>query len=177
VVYNFLAVILLALPHRQRGVSAGTAWRRTAGQMGRNPLILGCGGGVALALLEVTLPVSLERSLGLVGRTALPLALLTVGADLDFRRLRGDVGVTALVALVKLVAYPGLVLLILRAAGLSGTALAAPVLLMAAPTAVVSHIMAQEMRGDHRLAGAIVIGTTAASLLTYSGWLYLLRVA
>jgi predicted permease len=175
VVYNFLAVIVLALPHRDRGLGAGAAWRRTAGQMGRNPLILGCAGGIVLAVSGVTLPVSLDRALGLVGRTALPLALLTVGADLDFRRLRGDVGATALVAVVKLAVYPALVWFVLGRLGIAGSALAAPVLLMASPTAVVSTIMAREMEGDHRLASAIVIGTTVASLVTYSAWLYLVR--
>ena len=46
--------------------------------------------------------------------------------------------------------------------------------LLAAPTAVVSHVMVREMGGDTGLAGAIIVGTTAASLLTYLGWLAIL---
>jgi predicted permease len=175
VVYNFLAVIVLSLPHSgERRLGAVRAWGLTAGQIGRNPLIIGCAGGLALAVTGIPLPVTLERSLGLVGRTALPLALLSVGGDLDFRRLRGDIGVTAVVAAAKLVVYPALVALVLRAAGLAGPSLAAPVLLMASPTAVVSYIMSRELQGDHRLAGAIIIGTTTASLFTYAGWLLVL---
>lgn len=175
VVYNLLAVVILALPHRHRPVGQAASWGRIVRLIAYNPLILGCAGGLALAALGWPLPVTLERAVGLVGRTALPLALLAVGADLDFRRLRGDFGITALVSLLKLVVYPALGLFALRALGLSGLALAAPVLLMAAPTAVVSHIMAKEMDGDHHLAGAIIIGTTTASLLTFAGWLLLLR--
>ncbi len=175
VVYNALAVVLLSLPH-DRG-DGGLARRGlvAVGEIGRNPLIIGCVIGLVAAVTSLPVPLMLDRALGLVGRTALPLALLTVGADLDFRDLRGDVVSTGVVALVKLIVYPGLVALALLALGLRGPALAAPVLLMASPTAVVSFVMAREMRGDHRLAGSIVIGTTLASLVTYVGWLLVLR--
>jgi predicted permease len=79
-----------------------------------------------------------------------------------------------LVSVFKLIIYPLLVFVGLHVLGRSGTALAVPVLILASPTAVVSFIMAKEMRGDAELAAAIVIGTTTLSLLTYLGWLILL---
>ena len=96
---------------------------------------------------------------------------------MDFGRLRADLGAAFAVALVKLVAYPGLIYLGLRALGLGGIDLEVPVLIMASPTAVVSFVMAQEMNGDETLAGAIVIGTTSVSSLTLLAWLLLLRSA
>ncbi|MBD3219611.1 AEC family transporter [bacterium] len=175
VVYNALAVVLLSLPHGRGDGGLARRGLAAVGEMGRNPLIIGCVVGLFLAVANLPIPLMLDRALGLVGRTALPLALLTVGADLDFRDLRGDVVSTGAVALVKLIVYPGLVALALLALGLRGPALAAPVLLMASPTAVVSFVMAREMRGDHRLASSIVIGTTLASLVTYTAWLVVLR--
>jgi predicted permease len=174
ILYNFLAVLLLTLPHRQHSAGSARIWLSTTGRVVRNPLILGCGVGILLSALHVTLPLSVERALTLVGRSAMPLALLVLGADLDFRRLRDDLSPTLLIAVGKLVVYPGLVWLGLRALGYEGMQLAAPVLILAAPTAVVSHVMAREMGGDTRLAGAIVVGTTAFSLLTFLGWLALL---
>ena len=174
VVYNFLAVIVLVLPHRASDESAWGAWSKAGVKILGNPLILASGGGLVLSGFEIGLPVVADRSLELVGRIAMPLALLSVGASLDLRRLRTEVGATALVSLLKLVVYPGLVCGGLVLLGVTGDALLYPVLIMASPTAVVSFIMAQEMKGDENLAAAIVIGTTIASLLTISGWLALL---
>jgi predicted permease len=55
-----------------------------------------------------------------------------------------------------------------------GPDLPLPVMIMAAPTAVVSYIMARELDGDEKLAGAIVIGSTLVSLATTIGWLVFL---
>ena len=176
IVYNMLAVLVLTLPHRRRGADPVAAWLDTGRRIATNPLALGSLGGIALSALDVSLPKALGDALDLVGRTALPLALVSVGAGLDFRRLRSELPVTAAVALVKLGVYPALVWLGLSLAGLDGLALKAPVLLAATPTAVVSFVMAREMDGDGQLAGAIVIGTTLAALPTTVIWLLILGV-
>jgi len=178
VVYNFIAVVVLVLPHaRSEGqVDPGRIWGRTLLKILRNPLILGSGAGLLCSGLGVGLPIALDRSLELVGRIALPLALLSVGVGLDPSRLRSEVGATALVGLGKLVLYPALIFAGLWILGERDTDLWIPVLIMATPTAVVSFIMAQEMKGDENLAGAIVIGTTVASLVTISGWLAIWRL-
>lgn len=169
-IYNFLAVLVLTLPHQGRQAQ----WRATLYGLMRNPLIIASAVGILLSSFDLSLPLCLDRTLDLIGRIALPLALLTVGLDLDVRRLRSDLRAAALVALVKLILYPALIFVSLRMLGLSGDGLAIPVLLMATPTAVVSCIMAREMCGDERLAGAIIIGTTIASLFTISLWLIVL---
>jgi len=174
--YNFAAVLVLTLPHAETSSLSRTVWLATARRLLLNPLILACAGGVLVRAVDLPLPLLADRSLQLVGQIAMPLALLTVGADLDFRRLRGDLGPAAMVSVLKLILYPSLVLVGLRWIGVQGTAAEILVLVMASPTAVVSFIMAKEMRGDADLAGAIVIGTTAFSLLTYLGWLVLFRI-
>lgn len=173
---NFVAVTVLTLPHRRRSARDPRLWGETTLRILRNPLIIGCGAGLLLALVGAHLPLSIDRSLELVGRTAAPLGLLTVGAGLDFRKLHGQVPLTILATTVKLAIHPALVFLVLRVIGLSGFALGVPVLIAACPTAVVSYIMAREMHGDRELAAAIVIGTTTASLLTLFVWLALLDV-
>jgi predicted permease len=173
--YNFLAVLFLTLPHRQASTKAPAIWVSTAVKMIKNPLIVGCVGGIIFSATGIKVPVSLDRSLELVGRTALPLALISVGAGLEFGKLRAEIAAAAIVSAMKLVIYPGLVYFGLRALGFTGVDLEVPVLIMATPTAVVSYIMAREMNGDERLAGAIVIGTTTVSFLTISAWLVLFR--
>ncbi len=176
VVYNLLAVLVLTLPHRSRGQDRRAAWLDTGRRILFNPLALGSAAGIAMSALGLRLGGPLDTAVDLVGRTALPLALISIGAGLDLARLRNEVPTTLAIALVKLVVGPLLMYLALRALGVTGTALSAPVLLAATPTAVVSYVMSKQMRGDAELAGAVVIGTTLASLATIIGWLMVLGV-
>jgi predicted permease len=178
VVYNVLAVFVLVLPHQRRsdrGAGLLNGWLGTLRTALVNPLILACAAGIAWSALDLGIPVSADRALEMVGRIALPLALLSVGASLEVGRLRAEIGPTVWVSALKLVVYPALVWAGLRALGLSGAELGVPILIMAAPTAVVSTIMAREMDGDELLAAAIVIGSTSASLVTLTGWLLFLQ--
>jgi predicted permease len=177
VVYNFLAVVVLVIPHRKNQLDRKGIWTRTALKILKNPLIIASGAGLLFSALQIATPVSADRTLELLGRIAMPLALIAVGADLDFGRLRTELRVSFLAASIKLIAYPALVYIGLSLVGLSGRDLQVPVLVLAAPTAVVSCIMAREMKGDEQLAAAIVIGTTIASLFTVSGWLACFRFA
>jgi predicted permease len=83
----------------------------------------------------------------------------------------------AATSLIKLIIYPALIYLSLGLFGVTGIDRQFVVLIYATPTAVVSAIMAQEMKGDEQLAAAIVIGTTVASLFTISAWIALFRLA
>lgn len=173
--YNFLAVLFLVLPHQQASARSPKVWLMPVTKMAMNPLIIGCLGGILVSAAGLRVPLPLTRALDLVGKTALPLALISVGAGLEFGRLRAEVTASALVSLVKLIVYPALVYAGLSMMHYEGVALEVPVLLMATPTAVVSYIMAKEMNGDERLAGAIIIGSTSASILTISAWLVFFR--
>ncbi|HOX24393.1 MAG TPA: AEC family transporter [Candidatus Krumholzibacteria bacterium] len=177
VLYNLLAVLLLTLPHQTRSARSARLWVDAALRSARNPLIVACALGMLWSAAGLDLPVSADRALDLVGRVALPVALLSVGAGLELGRLRAALATTAATSVLKLAVYPGVMWLVLRACGVEGIALAVPVLLMAAPTAVVSYVMAREMQGDERLAGAIIIGSTVSSLATYLAWLAVLQAA
>ncbi|MFH0946974.1 MAG: AEC family transporter [Planctomycetota bacterium] len=171
IIYNFVSVLVLTLPRQDGGGAARGAFRRSAVEIVRNPLIIGCVLGIAFSLLDLSLPIAIDRSFELVGRIAMPLALLSVGAGLDVGKLRADLLPAALVSSIKLIVYPALIYAGLLSLGMSGPELQCPVIIMGAPAAVVSAIMAREMDGDEQLASAIVIGTTLGSVLSLSAWL------
>jgi predicted permease len=173
--YNLLAVLFLTLPHQQTSANLPSVWLGTAVKMAKNPLIIGCVGGMIVSAAGIGMPDALGKALGLVGRTALPLALISVGAGLEFGKLRAEMAGSVSASIMKLIVYPALVYAGLSMLNFEGVDLEVPVLLMASPTAVVSYIMAKEMKGDERLAGAIIIATTTASMLTISAWLVLFR--
>jgi predicted permease len=175
-VYNFLAVLVLALPHHSKNPGERGLWRRAALDVLRNPLILGSMTGVLFSGLSIPIPTSIDRSLELIARMALPAALISVGASMDLGRVRVELVPAAATSLIKLILYPALIYYSLGMFGVTGVERQFVVLIYATPTAVVSAIMAQEMKGDEQLAAAIVIGTTVASLFTISAWIALFRL-
>lgn len=176
VVYNVMAIVVLTLPHHSGGPGGRVDLAGMLKRIAVNPLALGSAGGIVLSAAGIGIPRALGGAMDLVGGTALPLALVSVGAGLDLGRLRRELPGAMSTCALKLGLYPALVYFGLRALGLEGIALQAPVLLAATPTAVVSYVMAQEMQGDEQLAGAMVIGTTLLSLPTSILWLLLLGV-
>jgi predicted permease len=176
-VYNLLAVLLLALPHHAETPGDRDLWRKAALDIARNPLILGTLAGVLFSALSLPIPTAVDRSLELVAQMALPAALLSVGASMDLGRVRMEILPTAVTSFMKLIVYPAAIYVCLGMFGVTGMERQFVVLIYAAPTAVVSAIMAREMKGDAQLASSIVIGTTIASLFTISGWIALFRVA
>jgi len=175
-VENFFAVLVLTLPQQDHSVRDPRLWSATALRVAKNPLILACVAGVLWSLTRVRLPVALDRALEFLGTPAAPLGLLCVGAGLRFGHLRTEWKPVAWVSAVRLILHPALIYFALRRLGMEGVALAAPVLIMACPTAVVSYIMAREMQGDAELAAGLIVGTTAISILTLFAWLAFLRV-
>jgi len=174
ITYNLLGAFVLALPRRR--VSAGSAdlWRGLLRDMALNPLVLGILGGILLSRSGLAMPGFLDRTLEMIGRTALPLALLAIGAGLDPKHLPAEWRPAFAISIVKLIVYPAGIWLALRALGLEGDALRIPVVLLSSPCAVMSYIMAKEMNSDEQLASAIVIGSTLLSVVTSVGWLVFL---
>ena len=71
-------------------------------------------------------------------------------------------------------ALPGLGLLLYRLAGLETQTMIPGLILLAAPTATLTFVMAQEMGGEVELAVAAVSFSTIVSAFTYALWLGLL---
>jgi len=81
--YNIAAVPMLLSDrgHDQDGGERGRRFRRMALGVVTNPIVLSCGAGLAYSLSGRELPPMLERPCAAVGRVALPLALLSLGAS------------------------------------------------------------------------------------------------
>lgn len=159
---NVLSVAVLA---RHAGeAEAGTG--RTLASIARNPLILAVAGGAALNWTGIGLPPVVDPVIDILGRAALPLGLLAVGAGLDIPAAR-TAGRTLLpTAGLKLVLLPGLTWLACLAFGVEGVTRTIAVLMSALPTSASSYILARQMGGDHGLLAAIITVTTLLAILT-----------
>jgi predicted permease len=136
------------------------------GQLLRNPLIVACVIGIGLNLSGVGMPPVLGPMLEILGRSALALGLLAVGAALDFGALRRGGLSLGVSAGLKLLVLPVLTALGAKALGVEGTALGVAVLFNALPTASTAYVLARQLGGDYRLMAAMITAQTALSVLT-----------
>ena len=145
---------------------ADAAVRDELGELATNPVLWALVAGLAGALVELSIPGRLDAGLGLLGQTALPLALLGVGASLQFDATEFDVGATGSVVALKVAVMPALAWAVFSLLAVSGTAFGAVVLLFGMPSAVSTYVYASELGGDARFASINVFVTTVASLAT-----------
>lgn len=138
----------------------------------KNPLILACALGIGLNLSGLGLPAWGGDSLSLLGRAALPLGLMAVGAALNLNALLDiDRGVISS-ATIKLVLLPLLVVGLARLVGLDTVSRDIALLFAALPTATSAYILARQLGGDARSMAAIITGQTLLAMLTLPLWLY-----
>lgn len=174
-IMNCLSVVALILPRKQESqLELGMAfWFR---QILSNPLIIASFVGVMWSFLEIPLPEIVSRALSILTGMSLPLALVAIGASFSFRKLRGDLGLAALSAGIKIIVMPVFVAGGLLCLDVGGQELGIGVILAGTPTATAAYIMAQQMKSDAELSGAIIMLSTMFSLVSYTLALYLLQL-
>ena len=140
---NLLAVIVLQA-HSPVESDTPTAGRLLKNILG-NPIIGSALAGILVALIGIDIPVFADRVLHILGSLALPLALLIIGGSLSFHLPRGTLMPVIVAMGVKLVILPaaGLGLFVLTGASMHDFLPA--LILLAAPTATVSYVMAREL--------------------------------
>ena len=157
---NVLCVIVL-LSHRGRRMRM----RDLAASVVTNPLILACVGGFALNASGIGLPGFVTEMLDILGRAALTLGLLCVGAGLELGRLGRNPAALVAANLLKLVVMPVATWGFCRLLGVDGVVAATAVLFTAAPISASSYVLARQLGGDAPLmAGLITISTILAAL-------------
>ena len=169
-IYNILAVITLEV---FRGGKPSV--KKIVTGIVTNPLIIASVLGVGFYLLKVDLPYAIEKTVIDFGKVATPLALMALGGEFKFSKVKGDIKQLMVSVAGKLVISP---LFMVTAGILLGfrNEILVPILLMSgAPTAVSSYTMAQQMGGDGELAGEIVVFTTAMSIVSIFLWVFVLK--
>lgn len=138
----------------------------------KGPMLWAMTGGVLMSLCGLSLPDWLATSGKMLGETAIPLGLFTLGVGFaGFHVERWSVGIVgAFLCPISglLIAWP-LVKWLPLTAPLQGLLL----LYAALPPAVMNYILAEQYKQDPGLVSAIVVGGTIASLIFVPFALYL----
>jgi predicted permease len=135
----------------------------------RNPIVLACIAGLALAGMNASLPRLLDDSLRILGDAALALGLLSAGAGVDLSALRRAGTRTLIWSLVRLLGLPALAVGFCVLLGVTGVPLVIALICAATPTATSSYILAKELGGDAPLAANLIAVETVLAMITLPG--------
>lgn len=158
---NLLCVIVLM---RNNGESANIA--TLARQLAMNPLILACLAGIAVQAVGLPIPQVATTTIDLLGKAALPLGLLAVGASLDLGNALARPAPVVTAMILKLAIMPLIVAAGATALGVTGPAQIAALICAAVPGAPSSYILARQLGGDAPLMANITTAQTLAAMLT-----------
>ena len=132
----------------------------------KNPIVIACAIGLALAAGHVGLPSLLDDCLRILGDAALALGLLSAGAGVDLSALRRAGPRTFVWSMVRLIGLPLFAVGFGLALGLTGMPLTIAVICAATPTATSSYILARELGGDAPLAANLIAVETVLAMIT-----------
>ena len=166
--FNILSVLALELycgktrsfSHVLRGIAT-------------NPLVLSVAAALLCRALPFRLPTAVMSSVKYLANVATGLMLFVMGASLHPSAVRENRKPLAAAVLFRLILAPAIVLFSAYLLGFRGTAFATILIIFATPTALASFTMALQMGGDGDLASEIVVFTTALSMITLFGWIFL----
>lgn len=161
---NVVCVIVMSLYARPHGESPSA--QRLALVVLRNPFFLSSMGGVLFQLSGLSLPAIATQVLDMIGRGALGLALLTVGAGLHFGEAAAARMTVGVATVLKLLVLPVFMYLALRFFGVSGTPAAVAILCSAVPTGSGAYVLARQMGGDAPLVANILTAQVICGAVT-----------
>ncbi len=168
--YNILAVATLEM-YRDSKIRIG----RMVVNIAKNPLIIGAVAGILFSVAGINLPNVIEDTVSSLSSAATPIALMILGASFKFSSIKNCRRNLIIVVLARLVIVPGIVLAIAALSGITGIEFVTLVGIFAAPCAISSFTMAQQMGSDGVLAGAAVIFTSAFACITMFLWLFIFK--
>lgn len=168
--YNVLAVICL-----EHFIGNKSSFSDHIKPILKNPLIISSALGILFLVLHIRLPYSLDSMVSSLGDIAAPLQLFLLGVFFDFKGIRKFIRQLITVNVGKLMIFPAIFLFGAYFLGFRNADFISLMGIYAAPTAINSFTMAQQMGGNEELAGSIVVSTTALSSLTMFLWIYVFK--
>jgi len=132
----------------------------------RNPLILASFAGIFLNMTEIGLPSISEPLVGFIGRAALPIGLLCVGASLDLSGLGKSLKLILVTCVLKLVVMPTLMVIACSAFDISGLTAKVALLFAALPPSPHSCSVARQLGDNAKLMSNLATISTLVAVVT-----------
>ena len=174
-IYNIAAVLILSFLKPGGGKMQKGQFVRVLKGVVTNPIILGIVFGCIASLLPFSMPHIVSKALGDIGKTATPLGLMAMGAQVEFKSVRSRAGSAVLASVLKLIGFALLFLPASVALGFRREKLIAIMVMLGSATTVAGYIMAKNMGHEGTLTQTAVMLTTLLSSFTMTFWIYLMR--
>ena len=143
-------------------------------QIARNPFFIASVAGMSIGALGISLPEVIQLGFDYLAGAAIPIALMAVGATMDWGALlrldRFTGGITA----IKLVVLPLIAWMGVKALGLPTAQANVLVVFAALPTASAAHVLASVYGADRKLPATLIAQSTLIAGLTLPLWIYAL---
>lgn len=169
--YTVLSVLALTVPVHKKGAPR----LAIAKSIIRNPLIIAVILAVPFSYFTIGIPFVIKQSVVMISDITLPLALLSIGASLNFHSMKKKFLPAFFSSFIKLAAMPYSATAAAALWGLRGEPLGILFITLSSPAAVSSYIMARAMDSDDELAGHIVLLTTLGAIFTISGGIFIMK--
>ncbi|MCL1906227.1 MAG: AEC family transporter [Clostridiales bacterium] len=168
---NILSVLVLS-GNAQQGAGKAIMLKKVLA----NPLVIAAFLGILCSLLPFKLPQMLKTPMGYMSDMAMPLALFTLGASVNFRGEQAKLRLALLSALIKLIVIPVAAVLVACRMGFGPVQMAVILAMFAGPPAVACFPLAFQMGADESLTSQAIVLGTGFSALTMFGFVFVLRV-
>ena len=142
----------------------------------KNPFIIAIVMAFGMQLLGINLPFMVNQTVGYAANMATPLALICLGAGMNFQGFDARFKFALIASLVKVVALPIIFVVAGYMMGFRGYDIAALLVLGGIPSAIAGYAMVVQMGGDSYIAATIVVISTLLSAFTLTLFIYILRV-
>ncbi|MCY1282981.1 auxin efflux carrier [compost metagenome] len=166
-VANILAVSALS-----RGNE--TSWAKTIRQVLLNPFLIASVTGVSLSVLQIQLPELVMQALTKLAQAAVPVALLSIGASVNWRAIARMDRFEAALNAIKLVVLPAATFLGATLLGVGPGPRMVLTLFAALPTASAAHVLASVYGADREKVATLIAQSTLLGCVTLPLWLMVL---
>lgn len=169
ILQNVMAVIVLTYHAQDRAGKTGVS--DTIKKTMANPVILSALAGITFSLLSIPIPIIIQRALDILKGMALPMALLIIGASLSFEKLKPRFTKVIIASVIKIGLAPAIGYGLFTLFSISPEVFLPGLIMIAAPTATLTYILAGQLGGDPDFAVAAISISTLLSSITYMFWL------
>ncbi|MBO9464369.1 AEC family transporter [Tropicibacter sp. R15_0] len=160
---------LMAVTALSRGGSLGLG--ATLQKIALNPFLLASLSGVAVGLSGLKIPGPVLAPVEMLAAAAIPVALISIGATMDWRALARLDRFSAILCGVKLMALPALTFLVCALVSVQTSLMTVLVVFAALPTASAAHVLAAGFGADRRLVATLIAQSTLLAALSLPVWM------
>ncbi|MEM6713090.1 MAG: AEC family transporter [Pseudomonadota bacterium] len=170
-----LATVSIELGSERKGKASQIA-KSLVGSIITHPIIIAIMASIAYRMTGLSIPSIPFQILDLLGSTAVPCALFSAGMALKRYGLAGDMRITLLVSVVKLILHPGIVFVMgAFVLHLPPLWLGVAVLFAACPSGINAHLLASRYGTGVRIASSSIALSTVLAIGSVTFWLWMLQ--